>query len=155
MILVEDNYAINPQLFKTVAVDKQEYYHLLRGIVERALRSVFDSKDVATKAYQLGVLSAALAPIREALKSVPSFCDASYHNRVVVEPLITDYSIKYVEDYGREHDYPKVVLKQKDHKAVKSIGPGKEAWDQAIAWAGLKGPYNEGFKDLIQAISFV
>ena len=158
MRIVSDNYKIDKRLFRSVVVDDKQYYILLRTVMEDSLRNIFEQRDAGIKLYNALLLGYATDIIKSAVaKVMPGKIvenPIGYNSRIVVEPVINEYSIKYVEDFGRDNNYPKLILKREGSNIMKSIGPGKEAWDNAIAWSKLSSPYSDNFKDIIMAVSF-
>ena len=57
-----------------------------------------------------------------------------------------------MEQWAKDNDYPRLVIKQVDEDVVKSVGPGEDSWKNAIAWADMDGIYKSNFQELITVI---
>jgi len=54
--------------------------------------------------------------------------------------------------FGQDYNWPSMILKRIDGKVIKTLGKGKQFWDNAIALNSLKDPYKDNFRDLVRAV---
>jgi len=164
MKLINDNI---PKLLKIPddrirqCKDNKEFFALLKEVLLEKVNKIFDEKDVNKKIEAYSDIINAITPLANELSRVvgPNEFHEKLADRlqkisgyeqqyVYIEPekSITEADIKKVEEYGKEHNYPPI-----EFGCSKSSG-GEEAWDNFTAWAKMKEPYSDNFRELLRAV---
>ena len=60
--------------------------------------------------------------------------------------------IKIIKDFGEQYGWPAMVLKRNGNKIVRTIGRGKRIWRNIVLTSTLKEPYNNAFRELLDAV---
>jgi len=147
-MIIEESQ-LDKNIHEVANVDKREFFIELRKRLHNDVDSIFNCTTKECKIIALSNIGYGLEPIREALGQDPEY---PTQKLIVVKPKVNTTSIEYVKKWAEQNGYPELVLK-KDEIIVKSISSGKDSWDNAISWSTMSPPYQDNFRDIINAIA--
>lgn len=164
--LINDNV---PKILKINRVEKcsddKEFYQLLRHKIVQNVNKIFDTDILLEKDKKINALLDSLYDLNilaDKFKNIESLMArrqveiGGYDNRYYVEigdkTEFTGEEIDRVKKYGQVNSYPSMVLRRHNSKITKSLGAGKDKWEEAISWSELGKPYSENFIDLLKAV---
>jgi hypothetical protein len=120
-------------------MQNKEFYIDLRNSMLENVSRIFDANNPEDKADATVDLYSDIRHIREALIEVMG---NEYHLRAARRGK--EYT---PEEYAKEFNYPEIAV------GNRKIGPGEEAWKNALAWKDMNEPYRQGYRDLVSAIN--
>lgn len=152
------------------AQDNKEFFALLKQKLHADVDKIFDATALEDKTKAIADVEVDLKPLIDSLwsKLGATVFDkiiedrkkliGEFDDRIVVHPKVavtsgpTYKTAQSVAKFAEDNDYPKIIIEEKDGIILKSIGPGKDAWDNAIAWDSMAEPYRSNFRELTEAI---
>lgn len=119
-----------------------EFFKQLKEKLNKDINSFFSYKELDRKRLDLLI---------EVYKDFDVYSEF-LNDKLYKSRKITKEDIRKVEDYGKDNNYPSMILVKQNDKITKYLGQGEKAWGEAFAWANLEEPYSSNFLDLLKAI---